>query len=190
MSLPRDTVAGGRSRLGGSSAPPFVRQLFGEHCATVTHHRVRVGETDMMGVVHHAEYVGFLEAGRIEYMRRRGFPYQDIVSLGLHMPVIGLSLTYRKPARFDDLLAIETRLSLLGRVRVSFDYRVWKAEAGERVLLVEAQVALACVDASPRPRPLPEAIAQALLRPETSSPEGLDSRGADGTHGAGGACRQ
>lgn len=140
---------------------------------SLTHHRVRVGETDMMGVVHHGQYVGFLETGRIEYMRRRGFPYQDIVGLGLHMPVIGLNLTYKKPARFDDLLALETRLSLLGRVRVSFAYRIWKTGPQKPSLLVEANVDLACVDAAPRPRPLPEAVVAALLRPEAPSPGGF-----------------
>jgi len=101
-----------------SSAPRIIP----EHCSTQTAHRVSVADTDMMGIVHHANYVLLFERGRLEYLRRRGLPYKDMVGRGLHMPVVELNVRYRKPAQFDDLLCVETRLGALSRVTVRFNY--------------------------------------------------------------------
>jgi acyl-CoA thioester hydrolase len=126
----------------------------------------------MMGVVHHANYVTYFERGRLEYLRRRGMPYKDFVVRGYHMPVVDLSLHYKKPAHFDDLLSVETRLGAVSRVTVRFDYEVRRPllDAPDRSeLLVQGQIRLACVDAKTRPRPLPDDVMQLLFLPE--SPE-------------------
>lgn len=141
------------------------------HCLTETRERVGVAETDMMGIVHHANYVVFFERGRLEYMRRRGRSYRELVGQGLHMPVIELNVRYRKPAAFDDVLQIETRLGALTRVTVRFDYRVSRAaprpaDAEPPALLLEGHVLLACIDERHRPRGLPADFVQALLAPE------------------------
>jgi acyl-CoA thioester hydrolase len=135
------------------------------HCVTVTRHRVRVGETDLMGVVHHSHYVGFLETGRVEYLRRRGCSYKLFIEQGFHMPVVDLRLRYQRPARFDDVLDIETRLASFGRVRVEFAYRVLKSGPTPE-LLTEAEVTLACVDKTLRLCPLPAEVARLLLLAE------------------------
>jgi acyl-CoA thioester hydrolase len=144
-----------------------------DHCVSETLQRIGVAETDMMGVVHHANYVIYLERGRLEYMRRRGFSYKKLVERGYHMPVIELGIRYKKPAFFDDLLRIDTKLGALTRVTARFDYTVTCAreqpepEPRSSELLLEAHVLLACVDTSQRPRRLPEDIVRALLLPET-----------------------
>jgi acyl-CoA thioester hydrolase len=125
-----------------------------------------------MGIVHHGHYVDYFERGRLEYMRRRGVSYKEFVARGYHMPVIELNVSYRKPAYFDDLLSIETRLAALTRVTLRFDYvlrRAGSADAGAEGspdLLLEATVMLACVDARHRPRGLPEDVVQMLLAAE------------------------
>jgi acyl-CoA thioester hydrolase len=145
-----------------------------DHCLTETLQRIGVAETDMMGIVHHANYVVYLEMGRLEYMRRRGFSYKALVERGYHMPVIELEMRYRKPAYFDDLLRVTTKLGALTRVTARFDYSVTCARAQPEPeqpaseLLLEARVLLACVDAKKRPRQLPDDIVQALCLPEAS----------------------
>ncbi|HWO12558.1 MAG TPA: thioesterase family protein [Polyangiaceae bacterium] len=143
-----------------------------EHCSSELLQRVSVGETDMMGVVHHGSYIAYFERGRLEYMRRRGMPYKALVERGHHLPVVELNVRYKKPAYFDDLLSVETRLGTVTRVTVRFDYRVRRpcAEAGAaHELLLEAHVVLACIDARGKPRPLPADALRVLLAPELAS---------------------
>jgi acyl-CoA thioester hydrolase len=151
------------------SRPPFP-----EHCSSELSQRVGVAETDMMGVVHHGSYIAYLERGRLEYMRRRSLPYKLLVERGFHLPVVELNIRYKKPANFDDVLQVETRLGGLTRVTVRFDYRIHRprSEASSPAtteLLLSAHVVLACIDARGKPRPLPEDAAQVLLSPELGS---------------------
>ena len=138
------------------------------HCVTRLSLRVRFGETDLMGIVHHASYLGYVEAGRVEYLRRRGADYRTLTETGFHMPVVEARLRYRKPARFDDLLVVEARLAAFTRVTVRFDYRVVrpKEAAGDEELLAEGHTLLACVDDGHVPRRIPAEVAGLLLAPE------------------------
>jgi acyl-CoA thioester hydrolase len=147
-----------------------------EHCSTQTVQRVCVAETDMMGIVHHANYVAYFERGRLEYLRRRGLPYKEMVERGYHMPVVELNLRYKKPAYFDDLLSVETRLGALTRVTVRFNYTVSRPALdplGSGDLLLEGHILLACVDERNRPRPLPEDVVSTLFLPEISQSDDL-----------------
>lgn len=155
------------------SSVPLSQRLRGpipEHCLTRLMLRVRFGETDLMGIVHHGSYVGYLEAGRIEYLRRRRFPYPMMIERGLHMPVVDIGLRYKRPARFDELIVVETRLGALTRVTVRFEYAIHLADTGERPteqsLLSTGHTLLACVDDQNRPRPLPEDILELVLSAE------------------------
>jgi acyl-CoA thioester hydrolase len=135
----------------------------------------------MMGVVHHANYVAYFERGRLEYLRRRGLPYKQMVERGYHMPVVDLNLRYRRPAHFDDVLLVETRLGALTRVTVRFKYSVQRPHADPSrppELLVEGDILLACIDEKHRPRPLPQDVVQTLFLPEMSSDEDLETAAA------------
>jgi acyl-CoA thioester hydrolase len=149
--------------------PPRTRAGLGasipEHCFTETAQRVGVADTDLMGIVHHANYVTYFERGRLEYMRRRGLPYKRVIEQGLHLPVVELGIRYRKPAHFDDLLCVTTRLGALTRVTVRFDYSVSRAEPAAELpeRLLDGHVLLACIDARHRPRGLPDDLVEALL---------------------------
>jgi acyl-CoA thioester hydrolase len=138
------------------------------HCSTRFAMRVRFFETDLMGIVHHAAYLTYVEAARVEYLRRRKADYRAFVERGFHMPVVEAHLEYKAPARFDDLLEVEVRLGALTRVTTRFDYRVLRvSEAGE-VLLCQGYTLLACVDDAHRPRRLPEDVVELLIGPETN----------------------
>jgi acyl-CoA thioester hydrolase len=124
-----------------------------------------------MGFVHHGAYVYYLEAARIEYLRRRGLRYAEWTRQGIHLPVVETHLRHRRPAFFDDLLVVRARLAQLTRVTLRFEYELWR-EQPEPLLLVEAHTVLACVDESHKPRRIPEEAAVVLLGPESVTPLG------------------
>src|SRR5436309_14531715 len=106
--------------------------------------RVRFCETDLMGITHHGSYLVYFEAGRVEWLRRRGVTYADWAQKGVHLPVVEAHLHYAAPSRFDDELAIETTLVDLRTVSMRFAYRVLR---GEHVL-ADGWTRLGCIDAN------------------------------------------
>ena len=105
--------------------------------------RVRYAETDQMGVVYHSNYVDYLEIGRTEWLRKLGFTYKEMEEKGIILPVIHLQIDYKKSAKYDDLLTIETKLVNRPVVKIAFDYKI-RNESGE--LLAEASTVLAFMD--------------------------------------------
>lgn len=91
--------------------------------------RVRYADTDQMGFAYYANYLRWFEVGRAELIRDLGSSYRAIEDAGVALPVVEARCHYLKPARYDDLLAVETGLLKLGRASVSFGYRV--AREGE-----------------------------------------------------------
>jgi acyl-CoA thioester hydrolase len=142
-----------------------LERQFPDHCVTRHRTRVRFFETDLMGVVHNAAYLTYVEAARVEYLRRRGADYTRLVEGGLHMAVVEAALRYKRTATFDDELIVEARLSGLTRVTATFDYRIVLA-ADPRPVVAEGHTRLACVDSSQRPRRIPDWIAQILTAAE------------------------
>jgi acyl-CoA thioester hydrolase len=68
--------------------------------------RTRFAETDGMGVIHHAAYLPYLEEARVEFLRHLGHPYNEVRSGGVDMPVLELSVQYRRPLRFDEQVVV------------------------------------------------------------------------------------
>ncbi|KRF03589.1 thioesterase [Paenibacillus sp. Soil766] len=86
--------------------------------------RVRYQETDQMGVVYHANYLTWFEIGRTELIRSLGYPYRKIEEMGLLLPVTEADLKFKKPARYDDVIGIYTRVLQAGGVRLQFAYEI------------------------------------------------------------------
>ena len=135
--------------------------------------RVRFCDTDLMGIVHHAKYLEYFEAARVEYLHRRGIGYRDCVDRGVHLPVVETSARYRRTVRFDERLVVETSLIELGRATMRFTYRLLRDDASAE-LVAEGATLLACVSADHRPRRIPDDLAAMLCRAETH-PRPLDS---------------
>ena len=95
--------------------------------------RVRYADTDMMGVVYHANYPVFFEIGRSEYMRQKGFTYREFEDMGYHLVVTGLEAKYYNSATYDDLLTVRTRISELQSRGLTFHYIIYR----DKTLLVE-----------------------------------------------------
>ncbi|MFT3723989.1 MAG: thioesterase family protein [Hyphomonadaceae bacterium] len=144
-----------------------MKVLLPAHCVSRHAIRVRFGETDLMGIVHHGTYISYFEVGRVEYMRRRGLNYHSWTEMGFHLPVVEAYVRYRKSVRFDELVVLETRLTELMRVKVRFDYRLWRPlERGEEELLAEGHTTLACVGQDHVLRRLPAEAEAVLTGPE------------------------
>lgn len=90
----------------------------------VTAYRVIYGDTDQMGVAYYAHYLRWFEIGRTELMREAGIPYRRAEQDGVFFPVTEARCRYRRPARYDDLLRIETTAESLNRVALKFHYRI------------------------------------------------------------------
>ncbi len=86
--------------------------------------RVRYSETDQMGVVYHGNYAQYFEMGRVEWLRNMGISYKWMEDNGIMLPVVSLTMNYKKPARYDDLLTITTKMIKLSSVKIEFDYEI------------------------------------------------------------------
>lgn len=129
-----------------------------DHALTVLSLRIRFCETDLMGIVHHANYLQYFEAGRVEWLRRRGVTYATWARRGIHLPVVDAQLRYRAPAYFDDLVEVETRLSELRSHSLRYDYVLLRE--GKR--LAEGSTRLACVDHAHALQRIPEDVGVVL----------------------------
>jgi acyl-CoA thioester hydrolase len=98
--------------------------------------QVRYAETDAMGVAHHANYPVWFEVGRTDLMRALRLPYREVEARGLYLMLSGLSVHYRRAARYDDQLTLETQVGEVRSRRLTFDYRLTRAAPdGEPELL-------------------------------------------------------
>jgi len=124
--------------------------------------RVRFCDTDLMGIVHHANYLAYFEMGRVEWLRRRAVTYTDWTARGIHLPVIDASVRYLAPARFDDCLTVETRLVELRAASLRFEYSLVRHDE----LLAEGSTRLACIGPGHAARRFPPDMVLALVSAE------------------------
>ena len=88
---------------------------------------VRYAETDMMGIVYHANYLPWFEVGRTTLLKEIGVPYRKLEEEGFRLPVLEVSAKYLKPAVYDDTLDILTTLSERPLLRIRLDYEVMRS---------------------------------------------------------------
>ncbi len=121
--------------------------------------RVIYGDTDQMGVVYYANYLRWFEAGRTEFLRAKGLSYSEFEARErLILPVVEAGVTYRQPARYDDLVGVETTLVAARRASARFEYEVRRGVD----LLATGFTVHACVDGEGRIQRLPAAFLERL----------------------------
>lgn len=127
--------------------------------------RVRYADTDQMKFVYYSKYLEYFEQGRSDLLRQIGLPYPELQKMGFFLPVVEASVKYLQPARYDELLDVETKLKKIpaARIRISCDIR----RAGDSTVIAEGHTVHSIVDAETgkpvrAPRLLVEAIATAL----------------------------
>lgn len=109
-----------------------------------TYVKVRYAETDQMGVVHHGNYAQYLEMARIDWLAQLDISYGAMEKEGIMLPVYSMEFKFLKPAVFDDILKIETRLKKLPGVKIEFSYSIFNQE---EILLTTASTILVFMDA-------------------------------------------
>lgn len=87
--------------------------------------RVRYSETDQMRVVYHGNYAQYFEIGRVEWLRNKGISYKWMEDNGIMLPVVSLTMNYKKSARYDELLTLKTILKNRTTVKIEFDYELY-----------------------------------------------------------------
>lgn len=126
--------------------------------------RVRYAETDQMGVVYHGNYFTYFEMGRTELLREAtGVSYRDVEESATKMVVVKAECNFMKPAKYDDLLTLKTRVLRTTRASLEHEYRLFRD--GE--LLAVGKTKLATVDNTGKIVPVPDWIKN-LARPRSS----------------------
>ena len=121
--------------------------------------RVIYGDTDQMGVVYYGNYLRFFEAARNDFLREKGVRWRDVESThSIYLPVVEAKVNYKRPAFYDDMLVVETRLAELGRASLRFEYRVLR----DADLLATGHTVHACVDKQGDIREFPAALSERL----------------------------
>lgn len=120
--------------------------------------RVRYGETDQMGVVHHSVYALYFEEARTEFMRAVGLSYAGLEKRGVYLPVIELSVRFKSGPAYDAVLDVETRLTELSRVKMRLDYRARYREDGS--VVAEGHTVHASTNPGMRPVRIPADVAE------------------------------
>jgi acyl-CoA thioester hydrolase len=122
--------------------------------------RVRYAETDRMGVVYYANYLVWCEVGRVEFMRALGRSYAGLEAEGTGLAVAEANVRYLAPARFDDLIRVQTTLTAVRSRAVAFDYMITHVESGTR--LATAHTALVSIASDGRLTAIPSDFRAAL----------------------------
>ena len=122
--------------------------------------RVYYEDTDAGGVVYHSNYLNFMERARTEWLRQLGFEQTQLKDeLGVVIVIHSLSIAFKSPARFNDLLQVQCQLSQHSRSSMEAIQTITRDGA----ILIEAQVKAVFVDAqSFKPVAIPKTIKQVL----------------------------
>lgn len=121
--------------------------------------RVYYEDTDAAGIVYYANYLKFIERARTEWLRSAGFEQERMrLEERLSFVVARVEAEYKRSARLDDLLTIETSLQQVSKVHMTMRQKVKKKD----VILVDCLVQIVCVNHSGRPVAIPERLLQAL----------------------------
>lgn len=105
--------------------------------------RTRYAETDQMGVIYYGNYPQYLEVTRVEWLRDLGISYKKMEENGVLLPVVSLSLNYKKPAVYDEVLSVKLILKQLPTTKVEFDYEIYNEN---QELIATANTVLVFVD--------------------------------------------
>lgn len=105
--------------------------------------RTRYAETDQMGVIYYGNYPQYLEIARVEWLRNLGISYKEMEAQGVMLPVVSLSVNYKKPAFYDELLSVKISLTELPTTKISFDYEIFNEK---QELLATANTVLVFVN--------------------------------------------
>ena len=137
---------------------PFIRpgplsDIIQEHSIEI---RVRYSETDAMGLLHHSNYLTYFEVGRTELFRTQGGNYRKMEELGLFFVVARIDVRFKSPARYDEVLKVQTSITRQTPAKLEHHYELSRGN----MLLCQADSVIACVNADGIVQRIPEDIIQ------------------------------
>ena len=88
-------------------------------------------ETDQMGIIHHSNYVKWMEEARISFMDQMGFSYRKVEELGVISPVVNISVSYKKQVSFDNEIQIRVCVKKYNSISLEFNYEFFNASKNE-----------------------------------------------------------
>jgi len=106
--------------------------------------RVIYADTDAMGIVYHTNYIKWFEIGRTELLRSVGIVYAEMEAQGYNLPLTEVYCNYLFPAKYDQIIVVETELEYLKRASMKFIYTIWNEDREKA--LVEGYTVHACTN--------------------------------------------
>lgn len=110
-------------------------------------YKIRYAETDQMGIVHHSNYLLYMEQARIEWLEKKGVNYAKLEEQGIMLPVFNITIDYKRPLKFGEEVRVVVKRGDMYGVRIGFDYKLYNTKDE---LVVKAQVILVFTSAVSR----------------------------------------
>ncbi len=121
---------------------------------------VRFAETDLMGIVHHSTYIVWMEEGRSDYMRRKGFTFDQWEKAGVAFAVSEVNVRYHAPAHYGERVTVRTWVESVRSRQIVFCYEIVNADSRQQ--LVTGAVKLIVVDKQNQVRTIPREVQKIL----------------------------
>ena len=101
--------------------------------------KINYYETDAMQIVHHSNYIRFMEESRILLLEKIGLPYSEMEAEGIMIPVLGVNCEYKQPARFEETILIDVSVKEYSGVKISMQYKITNKESGNILVIGETK---------------------------------------------------
>ena len=101
--------------------------------------KVNYYETDSMKIVHHSNYIRYMEEARTYALAKVGLPYSKMEEEGVLIPVLSVNCTYKRPARYEDIICVDVKVKEYTGVKVIMEYEITNKETGELLLIGESK---------------------------------------------------
>jgi acyl-CoA thioester hydrolase len=101
-------------------------------------HQAKYYETDQMGIIHHSNYIRWMEEARIAMMEEMGFSYRRMEELGIISPVLSVQCEYKNMVHFDDTVRIEVDIKQYNGIKLTVNYRMINETTGQVCTLGES----------------------------------------------------
>lgn len=101
--------------------------------------RINYYETDAMQIVHHSNYIRFMEEARTKTLADIGLPYSKIEEDGILIPVLSVNCQYKHPSRYDDVILIDVKVKEYNGVKLVMGYEITNKKTGKLILIGETK---------------------------------------------------
>jgi len=106
---------------------------------TIYERRAYYHETDQMGVIHHSNYLKWMEEARIQFMDELGFSYDKMEKLGVISPVASVALEYKKPVLFNETVCVYIKIEVYNGIRLELSYEIRNKETNDLCVLAKSK---------------------------------------------------